>query len=337
MEKVAVIILNWNGANMLRRFLPGVLQHTNATVYVADNASTDESLQLLATEFPQVPIIQFPKNLGFAEGYNEAIKKVEAEYVVLLNSDVEVKDDWLAPLVQYMDVHTDVAASQPKILSWYAPHLFEYAGACGGYLDYLGYPFCRGRIFGTLEEDKGQYDSVVPVFWATGAALMVRKDVYEEVGGFDARFFAHMEEIDFCWRLRSRGYGIVCVPTSKVYHVGGGTLPKENPFKTHLNFRNNLYMLYKNLPDQSLKSVMCMRYWLDLLAALQFTLKGEWRSARAVFKAHTEFRKNKHQFDVDRSENIARTKCKQIKELVPYSILWAYYAKGKKHFSRLPQ
>lgn len=336
MNKVAVIILNWNGAEMLRRFLPNVMKYSNATVYVADNASTDESVRLLFSDFQQVKTILFDKNYGFAEGYNRAIREVDAEYVVLLNSDVEVKDDWLAPLVQYMDEHPNVAACQPKIMSCNAPQYFEYAGAAGGYMDYLGYPFCRGRIFGNVEEDKGQYDTIVSIFWATGAALMVRKDLYEKVGGLDARFFAHMEEIDFCWRLRSRGYDIVCVPKSIVYHVGGGTLSKENPFKTHLNFRNNLYMLYKNLPEQNLKSVMRKRYWLDLIAALQFVLKGEYRSGKAVLLAHSEFKKRKHDFDADRLENMALAKCVQIAEMVPYSILWAYYARGKRVFAQLP-
>ena len=243
MDKVAVVILNWNGEEMLRRFLPGVLAHTQAEIYVADNASTDKSLELLSVDFPAVKTILLERNYGFAEGYNRALAQIEAEYFVLLNSDVEVKDDWISPMLQYLDTHPEVAACQPKILSWHAPDKFEYAGAAGGYMDAWGYPYCRGRIMNTVETDEGQYDTVAPVFWATGAALMVRSAVYHEVGGLDARFFAHMEEIDFCWRLRSRGYDIVCIPSAVVYHVGGGTLPKENPNKTYLNFRNNLLML----------------------------------------------------------------------------------------------
>ena len=231
MDKVAVVILNWNGAKMMQRFLPNIIKYTRGTIYVADNASTDDSLNILAKDFPKVKTILLDKNYGFAEGYNKALAKINAEYFVLLNSDVEVKDDWLTPLIDFMDRHPKIAACQPKILSQSHPDTFEYAGASGGFLDSLGYPYCRGRIFDTLEQDNGQYNTSLPIFWATGAAMTVRSAVYLEVGGLDGRFFAHMEEIDFCWRLRSRGYGIVCLPTSTVYHVGGGTLPQNNPQK----------------------------------------------------------------------------------------------------------
>ena len=337
MDKVAVVILNWNGGKMLRRFLPGVLAHTPAKVYVADNASTDGSLDFLSNEHPEVGTILLDRNYGFAEGYNQALAQIEAEYFVLLNSDVEVKDNWIAPMLQYMEAHPDVAACQPKIRSWHAPAQFEYAGAAGGYMDALGYPFCRGRIMGTVETDMGQYDEVAPVIWATGAALMVRSTVYRETGGLDGRFFAHMEEIDFCWRLRSRGYGIVCVPSAVVYHVGGGTLPKENPHKTYLNFRNNLYMLYKNLPDKRLKSVMRWRFWLDRLAALQFLLKGEPRSFRAVFRARADFKKQKRELLPTRLENMACSVVDPIPEQKRFSILWAYYAQKRQKYSDLPQ
>lgn len=335
MEKIAVVILNWNGEKMLRRFLSGVLEHTKGEVYVADNASTDGSLELLAADYPQVRTIILDRNYGFAEGYNRALAQIEAEYFILLNSDVEVKGDWVSPLLQYMDVHPEVAACQPKILSWDVPSKFEYAGAAGGYIDALGYPYCRGRIFNTVEEDTGQYDTVRSVFWATGAALMVRSAVYREVGGLDGRFFAHMEEIDFCWRLRARGYGIVCVPASVVYHVGGGTLPKENPHKTYLNFRNNLYMLYKNLPDKRLKKVLWLRYGLDAVAALQFLLKGEVRSARAVLKAHQDFRKHKQELYASRVENLSCTVIAPVPEMSHSSILWTYYLKGWRKYSEL--
>ena len=227
MTKVAVVILNWNGAEMLRRFLPSVISGSQAEgveIYVADNASTDDSCCVIEEEFSSVRLIRLDRNYGFADGYNKALSQIEACYVVLLNSDVEVTPDWLSPLVNYLDAHPDVAACQPKILSFREKKKFEYAGASGGFLDKYGYPFCRGRIFDEVEEDRGQYDSVSPVFWATGAALFIRLSVYREVGGLDGRFFAHMEEIDLCWRLRSRGYQIFCIPSSTVYHVGGATL-----------------------------------------------------------------------------------------------------------------
>ena len=337
MDKVAVVILNWNGKEMLRRFLPGVLAHTRGTVYVADNASTDGSMAMLAEDFPEVRTILLERNYGFADGYNRALAAVEAEYFVLLNSDVEVKGDWISPMEHYLDAHPEVAACQPKVLGWHHPDCFEYAGAAGGYIDALGYPYCRGRIFGTVEQDNGQYDTVAPVFWATGAALMVRSAVYREAGGLDARFFAHMEEIDFCWRLRSRGYGIVCVPSAVVYHVGGGTLAKEDPQKTYLNFRNNLYMLYKNLPPRRLPKVMFLRMLLDGVAALQFLLKGEWRSVAAVWRAHSDFRGTRHEFVQSRKENLEKMKAGHIPEQARFSILWAYYVRGRRKYSLLPK
>lgn len=325
MDKVAVVILNWNGAGMLRKFLSGVVAHTRGQVYVADNASTDDSMSLLAAEFPEVRTLVLDRNYGFAEGYNRALAQIDAEYYVLLNSDVEVKDDWITPMLDYLDAHPAVAACQPKILSQLCPQQFEYAGAAGGFLDGLGYPYCRGRVFDTVERDAGQYDQVVPVFWATGAALMVRAQVFREVGGLDARFFAHMEEIDFCWRLRSRGWSIVCIPDSVVWHVGGGTLPKENPWKTYLNFRNNLYMLYKNLPDRRLHKVFFVRFWLDMLAGVVFMLKGEWRSCKAVFRAYSDFLRDKSDFDEDRAVNRRMTVVDPIPEQEPGCLLWSYH------------
>ena len=248
MDKIAVVILNWNGCEMLRSFLPSVVRYSKtegAKIYVADNGSTDASVDMLRQEFPDVHLIILKENLGFAEGYNLALQQVSAEYVMLLNSDVEVTEHWLVPLVSYMDAHPEVAACQPKIRSWRQKELFEYAGAAGGFIDRYGYPFCRGRIMSAVEKDNGQYDTVVPVFWATGAALFIRRKDYLDAGGLDGRFFAHMEEIDLCWRLRARGRMLVCVPQSTVYHVGGATLKKENPHKTFLNFRNNLVTLGK--------------------------------------------------------------------------------------------
>lgn len=337
MEKVATVILNWNGEKMLRCFLPGVLTHTRGTVIVVDNASTDGSLSYLQQQYPNLPTILFNRNYGFADGYNRAFSQIKAEYYILLNSDVEVNDDWLAPLLQFMDSHPDVAACQPKILSQRQHDTFEYAGAAGGYIDAWGYPFCRGRIFSTIEKDKGQYNTPVPVFWATGAAMMVRSSAWHAVGGLDPRFFAHMEEIDFCWRLRARGFQIASVPASSVYHVGGGTLPQDNPHKTYLNFRNNLFMLYKNLPPHDLRRVMRARYLLDHLAALQFLLKGQTRSCRAVFRARADFKKMRPQLHLARLENIKKATQTCIPEQWNHSILWTYYAKRLRKFSDLPQ
>lgn len=334
--KVSVVILNWNGEDMLRRFLPSVVASVSqgmGEVCVADNASTDASCELVEKEFPSVRLIRLDRNYGFADGYNQALKQVEADYVVLLNSDVEVSDGWLEPMIAYMDEHPKVAGCQPKLLSYRQRDHFEYAGASGGFIDRYGYPFCRGRIFEEVEEDKGQYDEVIPVFWATGAALMVRLEVYRKVGGLDGRFFAHMEEIDLCWRLRSRGYKLVCLPCSKVYHVGGATLKKENPHKTFLNFRNNLLMLYKNLPEHELVSVMRVRNCLDYLAVLFFLLKTDWENAKAVIRARKDYRRMQPYFVADRMENMRRTVVSVIPERFSFSILWQTKIKKKKHFS----
>ena len=277
MNKIAIVILNWNGVDMMRRYLTDVVNYSivdNAVVYVADNASTDDSVEMLRSEYPQVKVILLEKNWGFAEGYNKALSQIEAEYYVLLNSDVKVTHHWLQPLVEFMDAHRDVAACQPKLLSIIDTDSFEYAGACGGFIDLYGYPFCRGRVFNTIERDKGQYDTAMPILWATGACMMIRSSDYWNAGGFDGRFFAHNEEIDLCWRLRLLGRKVYCIPDSAVFHLGGGTLPKSNPMKTYLNFRNNLTMLYKNLPDRELRKVMRMRFWLDWLAALQMLVLG---------------------------------------------------------------
>lgn len=333
--KTAVVILNWNGSNMLRTFLPTVVTNTpkeGVAVLVADNGSTDGSVEMLRRDFPEVGLILLDKNYGFAEGYNRALRQVEAEYVVLLNSDVEVTPNWLQPLLSYMDAHPETAACQPKIRSWHRREYFEYAGAAGGFIDKYGYPFCRGRVMGVVEEDRGQYDEVCPVLWATGAALLVRLKDYREAGGLDERFFAHMEEIDLCWRLRDRGRGVVCVPQSVVYHVGAATLKRENPRKTFLNFRNNLLMLYKNLPQEELDGVMRVRRWLDYVAALKFLLGGRWSNARAVWQARCEYKRLRPSFEEARRENM-RLRCgAPIRERVSFSILWNFYVRGRKHF-----
>ena len=338
MKKVSVVILNWNGVGMLQKFLPKVVEYSameGVEICVADNASTDESVSYLQANFPNVRLIVLDKNYGFADGYNRALEQVEAEYVVLLNSDVEVTPHWLEPMTSYMDTHPEVAACQPKIRSERHKEYFEYAGAAGGYLDKYGYPFCRGRIFEVVEKDQGQYDTIQPIFWATGAALFIRLKDYREVGGLDGRFFAHMEEIDLCWRLRSRGRGIVCIPQSVVYHVGAATLKRENPRKTFLNFRNNLLMLYKNLPEKELKKVMFVRGLLDWVATFVFLLKGDGKNARAVWQARKEFKHICPDFASSRTENLAKATGQSISEKVDYSILWKFHACGKKVFSRL--
>ena len=338
MDKLAIVILNWNGAEMLKKYLSSVLQYSReeAVVYVADNASTDNSIALLKEEFPEVKLILLEKNWGFAEGYNKALEQVEAEYYLLLNSDIEVTPNWLTPLLSFMDSHQEVAACQPKLLSIFQRDSFEYAGACGGYLDRYGYPFCRGRIFDIVEQDKGQYDEPAKVHWATGAALLVRARIYKEVGGLDGRFFAHQEEIEMCWRMRIKGYQIYCLPDSKVYHVGGGTLPKSNPMKTYLNFRNNLTMLYKCLPEKDLKPVMRLRWFLDYLAAFQtLLLKRNMGDFKAIFRARRDFKCWRKDFEKDR-EQIQRSRANgQETEFAPFLLLWKYYAKGCKTYSQL--
>ena len=289
MKECSVIILNWNGAEMLRTYLPSVVANTpEADIIVADNGSTDESMQVLAQDFPSVRTIVLDKNYGFAEGYNRAIAQVNSRYAVLLNSDVEVTEGWLAPLLEYMETHPDAAAVQPKIRSWKNREFFEHAGAAGGYLSWLGYPYCRGRRFGRVEQDKGQYDTVAEVEWTTGAAMCVRTELYKALGGLDASFFAHMEEIDLCWRMRNNGWRLACVPQSVVFHLGGGSLGYDNPRKTYLNFRNNLVMIYKN--SRCRWSVLSIRFFLDYAAALMFLLTGKKGSAKAVIEARRDYK-----------------------------------------------
>lgn len=327
--KTAIVILNYNGEKMLRQYLPILLDNADgADVYVADNASTDNSVEMLTTEYPEVRQINLDKNYGFAEGYNRALEKVEAEYYVLLNSDVQVTNNWLRPLEIFLDNHPEVAACQPKLRAISNPDYFEYAGASGGFLDKYGYPFCRGRIFESVEKDEGQYDDCVEVMWATGAALMIRSSDWISAGGLDGSFFAHNEEIDLCWRLRNAGRKICVVPESVVYHVGAATLAKSNPKKTFLNFRNNLLMLYKNLPDKDLNRVMVIRWFLDYLAAWQtLLLNHNFADFLAIYKARRAFRVM--------CRNIERGQHEDKKLLAPYSILVKYYLKHKRKFSEL--
>ena len=332
--KVAVVILNYNGAAMLGRFLPSVVKYSpDAEIVVADNASTDDSVALVAKDFPGVRLIRLDRNYGFADGYNKALEQVDAEYFVLLNSDVEVTEGWLEPMLSLMEKNADVVACQPKILAYNNKTHFEYAGASGGFIDRYGYPYCRGRLFDSVEEDKGQYDSPCRVFWATGAAMMVRSAAFRKVGGLDGSFFAHMEEIDLCWRLLARGGEIYAVPQSRVYHVGGATLNKSNPRKTFLNFRNNLLMLYKNLPSNELSSVMRRRAMLDYVAAAKFLLSGNIADCKAILAARREFARIKGLYASARAENLEKCVSGSIPERVNFSILWQYYARGRKFFS----
>lgn len=339
MKKIAIVILNWNGRNLLQEFLPSVIGYTtfpDVEIVVADNGSDDDSVSFLEIHYPEIKRVLLPQNYGFAEGYNRALQQIEAEYYVLLNSDVEVTENWLMPIIDYLDANKDVAAAQPKIRAQRNKAFFEYAGAAGGYIDRYGYPFCRGRIFRTVEEDSGQYDIPVDVLWATGACLIIRSYEFHEAGRFDASFFAHMEEIDLCWRLNCRGKRIVCLPFSTVYHVGAATLKKESPRKTYLNFRNNLSMLYKNLPQKHLKRTMTIRLVLDYIAALQFALTGKYANAKEVIRAHKDFYNNRKQYRQARKENLEKRTVDIVKTVYPRSILAAYYLHFKRIYSKLP-
>ncbi|HAA17299.1 MAG TPA: dTDP-Rha--alpha-D-GlcNAc-pyrophosphate polyprenol alpha-3-L-rhamnosyltransferase [Cytophagales bacterium] len=286
-SRVAVVILNYNGRSFLEQFLPGVLAHSSdSEVIVADNQSTDDSVEWMKENHPQVRLIINPKNGGFAQGYNVALQQVKAEYYVLLNSDVEVTPGWVEPLLDCMESAPSLGACQPKIKAFHQKNSFEYAGAAGGYMDSLGYPFCRGRIFDHLEQDHGQYDDSRPIFWATGACMMIRSELYHQLGGLDEDFFAHMEEIDMCWRMQHMGYQLQYVPHSTVFHVGGGTLNATSPFKTYLNFRNNLWLITKNLPTTQFVWKFPLRLILDGLAGLKFLVEGKGNHTRMIVKAH---------------------------------------------------
>lgn len=334
--KTSVIILNWNGERFLKQYLPTLIKCTSDTdteIIVADNGSTDNSLALMREEFPAIRLILFDKNYGFAEGYNKALAQIDSEYSVLLNSDVEVTQDWLSPLVSFMENNKDVAACQPKILAFYDRTRFEHAGAAGGFIDKFGFPFCRGRIFAEVEKDARQYDDIIDIFWASGACLFIRTETFIKEGGFDSDFFAHMEEIDLCWRLNARGYRIVCVPQSVVYHVGGGTLNTEHPHKTFLNFRNNLLLLYKNLPQRKLYPILFARFFFDYVAAIQLYTTGKKQNAISVMKARSEFSKMKLSFRKKRKENLLKATTNDLKGLITKSIVVGYYLFGKKKYS----
>lgn len=338
MKKTAVVILNWNGRKLLEQYLPSVILCTpsqDADIVIADNGSTDDSIAFLEKSYPAVKRIILDKNYGFAEGYNKALQQLDSEYFVLLNSDVEVTESWLHPLIEYLELNPDVAAVQPKILAYRDKSRFEYAGAAGGFIDLYGYPFCRGRIFSEIEKDNGQYNTSCDVFWASGACMAIRAKAYLDCGGLDDSFFAHMEEIDLCWRLWARGYRIACLPSSVVYHVGGATLDEESPKKTFLNFRNNLLMLYKNLPEPSLKKIMHYRYFLDYLAALHLLIGGKPANAKAVHQAYKEFRKIKANYTGSRKENQEKTIQSAIPTIYTKSIIKNFYLGGRRLFSQI--
>ena len=288
---VAVVILSWNGKQYLEQFLPSVLalSYQPLDIYVADNASTDDSIAFLEQHYPSVKIIRIQKNEGFAKGYNVALKEVIADYYVLLNQDVEVTPGFIEPVIEVLESDVNIAAAQPKLLAFHNKQQFEYAGAAGGCIDKFGYPFCRGRIFDVAEMDEGQFEKTAEIFWASGAAMFVRAELFKRFKGFDADFFAHMEEIDLCWRFKRAGYKIMYVPEATVYHVGGGSLPKENPFKTYLNFRNNLFMMFKNYETSELIWKFPVRMILENIAFLKSLLQGKWKEAFAIFKADWHF------------------------------------------------
>ena len=329
-KPVAVIILNWNGEALLQEFLPKVIATTNeklADIIVADNGSTDNSVEFIEKEFPNVKLLKFTENYGFAEGYNQAIAQTRYKYTILLNSDAASKEGWIEPIYEYMEAHPQTGACQPKLLSYTTPDEFEYAGASGGFIDKNGYPYCRGRLFSTVEKDNGQYDDICSIFWATGAALAVRSDLYLKVGGLDKLFFAHMEEIDLCWRILLAGYDIKVIPQSIVYHLGGGSLPASNPRKTYLNFRNNLLLLHKNLPDSTRSRKLFVRRLYDTIAWAKFVASLDFKNANAILKAHNDFRQMRKQYNNHPSIDLLDTRTDTHR-----NIILDYYLRGKKYW-----
>ncbi len=332
MKEIAVIILNWNGIELLKQFLPNAAKWCItdfSDLIVADNGSTDGSVEWISADFPQINVLKFRENHGFAKGYNLAISQTKYKYTLLLNSDVEVTENWLSPMFEYMKKHPQVGAMQPKIRAFKHREKFEYAGAAGGFLDKLGYPYCRGRIFDSTETDNGQYDDApVDICWASGAALLVRTDIYEAVGGLDERFFAHMEEIDLCCRMHIAGYRVVVMPKSVVYHVGGASLSQGNPQKTYLNFRNNLLLLHKNLPQKTGKKKLFIRRLYDTLAWGMFVVKFDFKNANAILKAHSDFKKMRRYYTVFPDKDILSTLPGANRNIVI-----DYYLKRKKYYN----
>jgi GT2 family glycosyltransferase len=332
---VAIVILNWNGKNYLEQFLPSVLstRYADFNIIIADNGSADDSISFLQSNYPSIRLIRFTENLGFAKGYNEALKQVESDYYLLLNSDVEVTPGWLQPLVDLLENNINIAACQPKILSFKNKKTFEYAGAAGGWLDKYGYPFAKGRVFDVCEEDNGQYDQSEPIFWASGAALFIRSKIFHEMSGFDEYFFAHQEEIDLCWRIQLAGYKIYSCPSSVIYHVGGGTLPRGNSLKTFLNFRNNRIMLSKNLPLSKKLWVMPVRNLLDGLSAWKGLLTGDGGYFIAILRAQMAFLK--WWFFFQKKSVFPPTKKGNLSGLLKKNMVWQHFGKKKNRFSEI--
>jgi len=340
MKLISIVILNWNGKHFLEQFLPTLVKYTSypgAEIVVADNGSTDDSLLYLEKEFPSIRTIRLEKNHGFSGGYNRALAQIDSTYYLLLNSDIEVTDGWLSPLLEVMEKNLRVAACTPKILNYHQKTHFEYAGAAGGFIDRFGYPFCRGRIFDAMEEDHGQYDDNTEIFWGTGACLMVRSALWKEIGGLDEQFFAHMEEIDLCWRLKSMGHVILSVPSSIVYHVGGGTLERGNPMKTFLNFRNNLLLLYKNLPPGKRGSTIFIRKIFDAISALRFLLQGAFKDFWAVLRAHRAYYGMKNSYRGTSKKNKTAKNYVIVSGIYPGSIVVDFFLRRKNSFDQFDQ
>lgn len=337
MHKIAVVILNWNGQQYLEKFLPGVVRYSSAAdvrIFVADNGSTDNSISFIKKNFKNVGIIEFDRNYGFAGGYNKVFNEINSKYYILLNSDIEVTENWIEPIIAKMDSDPSIAAAMPKILSFKERSKFEYAGAAGGFIDKWGYPFCRGRILNNIENDNNQYNKPIEIFWASGACLFIKSKIFHKAGGFDNDFFAHMEEIDLCWRMKTLGYKIYCYPFTRVFHVGGGTLPNETPSKLYLNFRNNLWLLFKNLPKSKLFSVLIIRKILDGLAAMKFYLTFDWKKGNAVTKAHLSYYKNYRKMKQKRiNGNLSKKDFPS--RVYRKSILLSCFVKKKKRFEEL--
>jgi len=336
-SKVAIVILNWNGRPYLQQFLPSVLATTykNIAIIVADNGSADDSVSFLQQQYPQVGIISLDHNLGYAKGYNEALKQVTADYYILLNSDVEVEPSWIEPMVNLLERDKTIGACQPKLLSYNKRDHFEYAGAAGGWIDKYGYPFAKGRIFDVSEEDKGQYNDTAQVFWASGAALFIRASAFHACNGFDEYFFAHQEEIDLCWRLQLAGYKVFCCPSSTVYHVGGGTLPKGNSLKTFLNFRNNHIMLYKNLPLSQKWWKTLYRILLDIVSATKSLLNGDGGYFLAILRAHIAF--FKWVLFYQKKSTFAPSKTGKLYGVYQHNLVWQHFIKKKRYFREIIQ
>ncbi|MEN8202874.1 MAG: glycosyltransferase family 2 protein [Bacteroidota bacterium] len=340
MKQVSIVILNWNTRSFLEQFLPGLVQHSQlpgVEIVVADNNSSDDSMEFMSRVYPEIRTIKLKENYGFSGGYNHALKQLDSTYFLLLNSDIEVTPGWLEPLIEEMERNEHIAACTPKIRDFKKRTHYEYAGAAGGYIDRYGYPFCRGRIFDQLEEDRGQYDDPAEVFWGSGACLLIRAELYRKSGGLDERFFAHMEEIDLCWRLHRMGYQIHYVPRSTVYHVGGGTLSRGNPMKTFLNFRNNLLLLHKNLPSQRKNWILFSRMILDGISAFRFLLQGDVKDFFAVIRAHRAYFGMKGSYKGTNMINIVRENNVIVSGIYPRSIVADFFLKGKRRFDQLDQ